>query len=402
MHEVTYSERLSTIEGTYWASEEAVGDDAQLQPFTSTYIGQDSLAELMAAHPDIVYTADVSQTPIWVSLLSSLLPMLLLMGVMRLLHEQVPATPTPSAMQFGKTKAQTTDATRPKVKFSDVAGCDEAIEELQEIKDFLENPEKYQEIGAKIPHGVLLVGPPGTGKTLLAKAVAGEAGVPFFSISGSGFVEMFVGVGASRVRDLFSTGQGAAPPRSSSSTRSTRWAASAAPAWAAATTSASRRSTSCSSRWTASSEHQSVILIAATNRPDILDPALLRPGRFDRRITVDRPDVKGREEILKIHARNKPLSTDVKLDKIAQLTPGLLRRRPRQPHERVRPSGRPPRSHAHRHGRGDRVHGARHRRPRPQEPRDDRAGARPRSPSTSAGHALVGHTLAQCRPGAQD
>ena len=161
-------------------------------------------------------------------------------------------------MGFGKTKAQTTDATRPKVKFDDVAGCDEAIEELKEIEDFLEDPDKYQEIGAKIPRGVLLVGPPGTGKTLLAKAVAGEAGVPFFSISGSDFVEMFVGVGASRVRDLFSRGQGAGSLASSSSTRSTPWAVSAVPAWAAATTSASRPSTSSSLRWTASRTTESV------------------------------------------------------------------------------------------------------------------------------------------------
>ncbi len=321
VHEVTYSERLSTIEGTYWASEEAVGDDAQLQPFTSTYIGQDSLAELMAAHPDIVYTADVSQTPIWVSLLSSLLPMLLLMGVIVYFMNKF-GDPNSSAMQFGKTKAQTTDATRPKVKFSDVAGCDEAIEELQEIKDFLENPEKYQEIGAKIPHGVLLVGPPGTGKTLLAKAVAGEAGVPFFSISGSGFVEMFVGVGASRVRDLFSK----AKEQSPSIIFIDEIDAVGRQRGAGVGGGHDEREQTLNQllvEMDGFEEHQSVILIAATNRPDILDPALLRPGRFDRQITVDRPDVKGREEILKIHARNKPLSTDVKLDKIAQLTPGF-------------------------------------------------------------------------------
>ena len=251
VHEVTYSERLSTIEGTYWASEEAVGDDAQLQPFTSTYIGQDSLAELMAAHPNIVYTADVSQTPIWVSLLSSLLPMLLLMGVIVYFMNKF-GDPNSSAMQFGKTKAQTTDATRPKVKFSDVAGCDEAIEELQEIKDFLENPEKYQEIGAKIPHGVLLVGPPGTGKTLLAQAPSPARRACRSSRSRARASSRCSSAWALRACATCSRRPRSSPPRSSSSTRSTRWAASAAPVWAAATTSASRRSTSCSSRWTAS------------------------------------------------------------------------------------------------------------------------------------------------------
>ena len=154
-------------------------------------------------------------------------------------------------MSFGKSKAKRVSVDSPKVTFKDVAGCEEAVEELHEIKEFLENPKKFQQLGARIPKGVLLYGPPGTGKTLLARAVAGEAGVPFFSISGSDFVEMFVGVGASRVRDLFDQAKQNAPA-SSSSTRSTPSAATAAPAWAAATTSASRRSTSCSSRWTAS------------------------------------------------------------------------------------------------------------------------------------------------------
>ena len=275
----------------------------------------------MAAHPDIVYKADVSSTPFWVSMLSSLLPMLLLIGVMVYFMNKF-ADPNSGAMQFGKTKAQTTDATRPKVKFDDVAGCDEAIEELKEIKDFLEDPDKYQEIGAKIPRGVLLVGPPGTGKTLLAKAVAGEAGVPFFSISGSGFVEMFVGVGASRVRDLFSKAKEQAP----SIIFIDEIDAVGRQRGAGVGGGHDEREQTLNQllvEMDGFEDHQSVILIAATNRPDILDPALLRPGRFDRQITVDRPDVKGREEILQIHARNKPLSTDVDLDKIAHLTPGF-------------------------------------------------------------------------------
>ena len=215
--EATYVAMTYTIKGEYWPEADKIGDENALVPFTSTYLGTDSLAELMASHPEVKYVADVSTTPTWVSLLTSMLPMLILIGVMVYFMNKF-SDPTGGAMGFGKTKAQTTDATRPKVCFDDVAGCDEAIEELKEIKDYLDNPAKYQDLGAKIPHGVLLVGPPGTGKTLLAKAVAGEAGVPFFQISGSGFVEMFVGVGASRVRDLFAK----------------------AKAWAAVMTSASR------------------------------------------------------------------------------------------------------------------------------------------------------------------
>ena len=294
VHEATYSARLGTVEGTFWPKEDEVGDDEKLADYTSTYIGEDSLAELMAAHPDIVYKADVSSTPFWVSMLSSLLPMLLLIGVMVYFMNKF-ADPNSGAMQFGKTKAQTTDATRPKVKFDDVAGCDEAIEELKEIKDFLEDPDKYQEIGAKIPRGVLLVGPPGTGKTLLAKAVAGEAGVPFFSISGSGFVEMFVGVGASRVRDLFSKAKEQAP----SIIFIDEIDAVGRQRGAGVGGGHDEREQTLNQllvEMDGFEDHQSVILIAATNRPDILDPALLRPGRFDRQITVDRPDVKGREE----------------------------------------------------------------------------------------------------------
>ena len=319
--EATYVATSYTINGKYWADASKVGDEGALTSFTSTYLGTDSLAELMAAHPEVKYVADVSTTPAWVSILSSMLPMLILIGVMAYFMNKF-ADPTGGAMGFGKTKAQTTDATRPKVKFEDVAGCDEALEELKEIKDFLDNPEKYQEIGAKIPRGVLLVGPPGTGKTLLAKAVAGEAGVPFFQISGSGFVEMFVGVGASRVRDLFAKAKEQAPSiifideiDAVGRQRGTGVGGGH-----------DEREQTLNQllvEMDGFEDHQSVILMAATNRPDVLDPALLRPGRFDRQVTVDRPDVKGREAILKIHARNKPLSTDVDLERVAQLTPGF-------------------------------------------------------------------------------
>ena len=215
--------------------------------YTSTYYGG-SISDLMASHPNIPYEVQLPSP--FLDIISTLLPIALIALVLFFFFSQMQKANN-SQMSFGKAKAKKNIEERPDVKFSDVAGVDEAVEEMQEIKDFLANPAKYQSMGAKIPRGCLLVGPPGTGKTLLAKAVAGEAGVPFFSISGSDFVEMFVGVGASRVRDLFQQAKEASPP-SSSSTRSTRWVASAARAWAAATTSARKRSTSCSWRWTAS------------------------------------------------------------------------------------------------------------------------------------------------------
>ncbi|GAA3118240.1 hypothetical protein GCM10020001_042760 [Nonomuraea salmonea] len=197
------------------------------------------------------FTTEVPQENILLSLLVSFLPIVIIVLIFLFIMNQMQGGGS-RVMNFGKSKAKLITKDTPKTTFADVAGADEAIEELQEIKEFLQAPAKFQAIGAKIPKGVLLYGPPGTGKTLLARAVAGEAGVPFYSISGSDFVEMFVGVGASRVRDLFEQAKANAPPRSSSSTRSTPSAATAAPAWAAVTTSASRPSTSCSSRWTAS------------------------------------------------------------------------------------------------------------------------------------------------------
>ena len=321
VHDATYRATRATVDGTYWRDEESVGDEGALVKYSSTYIGEDALAELMAAHPDVTYSADVTTSSRWISVLGSVLPMLIIVGFMLYMFNKF-QDPNSGAMQFGKTKAMTDAASRPKVKFSDVAGCDEAIEELKEIKEFLEDPKKFQQLGAKIPRGVLLVGPPGTGKTLLAKAVAGEAGVPFFSISGSGFVEMFVGVGASRVRDLFSKAKEAAP----SIVFIDEIDAVGRQRGAGVGGGHDEREQTLNQllvEMDGFEEHESVILIAATNRPDILDPALLRPGRFDRQITVDRPDVKGREAILEIHARNKPLSTDVELKKIAQLTPGF-------------------------------------------------------------------------------
>jgi cell division protease FtsH len=225
-------------------------------------------------------------------------------------------------MSFGKSRAKAVSKDQPKTTFSDVAGLDEAIEELEEIKDFLEAPTKFQDMGAKIPKGVLLFGPPGTGKTLLAKAVAGEAGVPFFSISGSDFVEMFVGVGASRVRDLFEQAKQAAP----AIVFIDEIDAVGRHRGAGLGGGHDEREQTLNQmlvEMDGFDQKVGVILIAATNRPDILDPALLRPGRFDRQIVVDRPDLEGRKAILRVHARSKPLADGVDLDVIARRTPGF-------------------------------------------------------------------------------
>ena len=227
-----------------------------------------------------------------------------------------------NAMSFGRSRAKLNDPTKNKVTFQDVAGADEEKEELREVVDFLKNPKKYAELGAKIPRGILLVGAPGTGKTLLAKAVAGEAGVPFFSISGSDFVEMFVGVGASRVRDLFET----AKKNSPCIIFIDEIDAVGRHRGAGLGGGHDEREQTLNQllvEMDGFGPNEGVIIMAATNRPDILDPALLRPGRFDRRITVMRPDIKGREEILKVHARNKPMDPTIDLREIAKITPGF-------------------------------------------------------------------------------
>jgi cell division protease FtsH len=225
-------------------------------------------------------------------------------------------------MQFGKAKAKLVSKDTPKTTFADVAGADEAIEELQEIKEFLENPAKFQAIGAKIPKGVLLYGPPGTGKTLLARAVAGEAGVPFYSISGSDFVEMFVGVGASRVRDLFEQAKANAPAiifvDEIDAVGRHRGAG-----LGGGHDEREQTLNQLLVEMDGFDTNRGVILIAATNRPDILDPALLRPGRFDRQIVVDRPDLEGRKAILRVHSKGKPFAPEVELDVIARRTPGF-------------------------------------------------------------------------------
>lgn len=318
--EATYTVLDGTVEGTYWPEGEKK-TEGSLERFSSTYAGSDALAELMAAHPKTTYKVDTEDPDMLMNLLVAILPTGLLIFVMFYFMRQMTGANN-KAMQFGKTNAKTTEATRPNVKFKDVAGIDEAVEELEEVRDFLADPERFRKLGAKIPRGVLLVGPPGTGKTLLAKAVAGEAGVPFFTISGSEFVEMFVGVGASRVRDLFKN----AKEQSPSIIFIDEIDAVGRQRGAGLGGGHDEREQTLNQllvEMDGFEENESVILIAATNRPDVLDPALLRPGRFDRQITVDRPDVRGREQILRVHAANKPLDTDVSFEKLAQLTVGF-------------------------------------------------------------------------------
>ena len=319
--EANFSASNGTLKGRYWEKAEDVGDNSKLKRYTSTYVGSDSLAELMAEHKEVVYKVDVKSNALFMGIISTVIPILLIAGIMVYFMRQM-AGQNSKSLQFGKTKARQTEENRPKVKFSDVAGVDEAVDELQEIKDFLSNPAKFQGMGAKIPRGVLLVGPPGTGKTLLAKAVAGEAGVPFFSISGSDFVEMFVGVGASRVRDLFAQAKEAAPAiifiDEIDAVGRQRGAG-----LGGGHDEREQTLNQLLVEMDGFEPNDSVILIAATNRPDILDPALLRPGRFDRQVTVDRPDVKGREKILRVHAEGKPLDKSIKFETIAQLTPGF-------------------------------------------------------------------------------
>lgn len=261
------------------------------------------------------------QPPWWMSILSSLLPMLIIVGLWFMMMNQSGAGGG-KVMNFGKSRARRYDEDKVKITFKDVAGAEEAKQELEEVVEFLKSPQKYNDLGAKIPKGVLLYGPPGTGKTLLAKAVAGEAGVPFFSISGSDFVEMFVGVGASRVRDLFDNAKKSAP----CIVFIDEIDAVGRQRGAGLGGGHDEREQTLNQllvEMDGFSANEGIIMIAATNRPDILDPALLRPGRFDRQIVVDRPDIKGRTEILKVHVKGKPVGDDVSLDVIAQRTPGF-------------------------------------------------------------------------------
>jgi cell division protease FtsH len=267
------------------------------------------------------YNDEVPNTPWYLALLGSLIPFVIIGGIFWFLMSGMQGGNS-KVMNFGKSRAKLVNKDTPKVTFADVAGVDEAIEELEEIKDFLKSPEKFQAVGAKIPRGVLLYGPPGTGKTLVAKAVAGEAGVPFFTISGSDFVEMFVGVGASRVRDLFDQAKQSAPAiifvDEIDAVGRHRGAGIGG-----GNDEREQTLNQLLVEMDGFDSKTNIILIAATNRPDILDPALLRPGRFDRQIGVGAPDLIGREQILKVHSKGKPIAADVDLALVARRTPGF-------------------------------------------------------------------------------
>ncbi|MEX2588169.1 MAG: ATP-dependent zinc metalloprotease FtsH [Actinomycetota bacterium] len=320
-----FQQRLSAGEVTsvtvFRNSGELEGELADGTKFTSSYLSAEDTAQLLRQHPEVEFNTDPENPSLWGSLLTSILPFVLIIGIFIFLMHQMQGGGN-RVMSFGKSKAKLVTKDEPKVTFDDVAGVDEAIEELEEIKEFLANPAKFQNMGAKIPKGVLLFGPPGTGKTLLARAVAGEAGVPFFSISGSDFVEMFVGVGAARVRDLFEQAKASAP----AIVFVDEIDAVGRHRGAGLGGGHDEREQTLNQllvEMDGFDVRTGVILMAATNRPDILDPALLRPGRFDRQVTVDRADLKGREQILKVHAKGKPLAKDVDLEVLARRTPGF-------------------------------------------------------------------------------
>ncbi|HHJ99367.1 MAG TPA: ATP-dependent zinc metalloprotease FtsH, partial [Actinobacteria bacterium] len=290
--------------------------------FVTNYLDGAALTEdLKRYEPNEGYTVNMQDNQIWLSLLTSFVPIVIIVIVMFWLINQMQGGNS-KVMSFGKSRAKRITRDQPRITFKDVAGVDEAVEELEEIKEFLSNPGKFQALGAKIPKGVLLVGPPGTGKTLLARAVAGEAGVPFFTISGSDFVEMFVGVGASRVRDLFEQAKAASP----CIVFIDELDAVGRMRGAGLGGGHDEREQTLNQllvEMDGFDIKDNVIIMAATNRPDVLDAALLRPGRFDRQIMVDRPDLKGRYEILKIHSRGKPLGDDIDLEVLARRTPGF-------------------------------------------------------------------------------
>jgi cell division protease FtsH len=328
-HVPTYSEFLNQV------------DDGQVKQVTiqtkdnTLDVELKSGRKYQTAYPDntepqLVKTLRQDQVPFdargkggggWITVLTYVLPFVIFLLFWLFIINQMQGGGS-KVMSFGKSRAKRMSVDSPKISFRDVAGVDEAVEELHEIKEFLENPKKFQALGARIPKGVLLYGPPGTGKTLLARAVAGEAGVPFFSISGSDFVEMFVGVGASRVRDLFEQ----AKQNSPCIIFMDEIDAVGRHRGAGLGGGHDEREQTLNQLLVEMDGFEmkdNIILIAATNRPDILDPALLRPGRFDRQIVVDRPDRKGRNRILEVHTRGKPLAKDVELDNLAAQTPGF-------------------------------------------------------------------------------
>jgi len=300
---------------------EIKGHTASREAFrTHAPIGYDKYYDALLAH-NVAVTVERDTTPAWANMLISWAPFILLIGFWVFFMRQMQSGGN-KALSFGKSKAKLLASQQKKVTFKDVAGVDEAKEELQEIIEFLREPQKFQKLGGRIPKGVLLMGPPGTGKTLLARAIAGEANVPFFSISGSDFVEMFVGVGASRVRDLFEQGKKNAPCiifiDEIDAVGRHRGAG-----LGGGHDEREQTLNQLLVEMDGFESNDGVILIAATNRPDVLDPALLRPGRFDRRVVVSRPDVRGREGILHVHTRKIPLSDDVNISVLARGTPGF-------------------------------------------------------------------------------
>ncbi|MFW6149457.1 MAG: ATP-dependent zinc metalloprotease FtsH, partial [Atribacterota bacterium] len=325
--ELTYSQFLSEVESenvsTVTISGNTISGELNNNQKFSTYFPDDpELMNILRSKNINIEAKPPVELSWWMRILSSLLPMALIIGIWIFMMRQMQGGGN-KVMSFGKSQAKLMGKETPKVTFKDVAGVDEAKEELQEIIEFLKNPAKFVQLGAKIPKGVLLYGPPGAGKTLLARAVAGEAGVAFFSISGSDFVEMFVGVGASRVRDLFKQ----AKTNNPCIIFMDEIDAVGRHRGAGLGGGHDEREQTLNQllvEMDGFDQNIGVILIAATNRPDVLDPALLRPGRFDRRIVVDRPDLAGREEILKVHAKDKPLAKDVDLKVLARRTPGFV------------------------------------------------------------------------------
>ncbi|MDH7498125.1 MAG: ATP-dependent zinc metalloprotease FtsH [Syntrophomonadaceae bacterium] len=308
---VTVEDQVYTITGTYRDGKK----------FTTEAPKEDAVFAHLRANNVSYGTQKAPGPPWWTGLLTTLLPIAILIGFIVLMMNQTQGGGN-RVMQFGRSRARMMAPEEVKVTFKDVAGAEEAKEELQEVIDFLKTPQKFIHMGAKIPKGVLLYGPPGTGKTLMAKAVAGEAGVPFFSISGSDFVEMFVGVGAARVRDLFENAKKNAP----CIVFIDEIDAVGRQRGAGLGGGHDEREQTLNQllvEMDGFSTNEGIIVMAGTNRPDILDPALLRPGRFDRHIVIDRPDVKGREAILRVHMEGKPVAEDVKLEVVAKRTPGF-------------------------------------------------------------------------------
>ncbi len=316
IREVTYTDNR-TIKGTIITS------NHKEQPFKTTIPpgAEESTTKFLESQKVKIKAKPPSETP-WLFVIFNILPYILIIGFFILIFRQAHSAGGSQAFNFGRSRAKQLTDSRGKVTFDDVAGVDEAKEELKEVVDFLRAPAKYKALGARIPKGVLLLGAPGTGKTLLGRAVAGEAGVPFYYISGSDFVEMFVGVGASRVRDLFETAKKNAPcivfVDEIDAVGRQRGAG-----LGGGHDEREQTLNQLLVEMDGFEPNNGVIVLAATNRPDVLDPALLRPGRFDRHVVVDKPDVKGREAILKVHSRGKPLASDVDLEILARRTPGF-------------------------------------------------------------------------------